>query len=70
VLNAVHALLGAEELRENALDVLLVISAKKAKDAPPDVFGSFTLSLLNMCEAGLLKVSTLLTFSQVSPLVI
>jgi len=57
VLNAIHALLSAEELRENALDVLLVICAKKSKDAPADVFGSFALSLLNMCESGLLEKS-------------
>ena len=55
VLNAVHALMGAEDLRENALDVLLVISAKKSKDAPAEVFGPFVLSLLSMCEAGLLN---------------
>ena len=55
VLNAVHALLGDDELRESALDVLLVICAKKSKDAPADVLGPFVLSLLNMCEAGLLK---------------
>jgi len=53
--NAVHALLGDEELREKALDVLLVMCAKKSKDAPPEVLGPFVLSLLNMCEAGLLK---------------
>ena len=57
VLNAIHALLGAEELRDNALDLLMVVSAKKSKDAPADAFGPFVLSLLNMCEAGLLKSS-------------
>jgi hypothetical protein len=34
---------------------LLVICAKKSKDAPADVLGPFVLSLLNMCEAGLLQ---------------
>ncbi len=54
LLNAVQALLGAEEVRDNALQVLLAICAKKSRDAPPDVFGPFALSLLSMCQAGLL----------------
>ena len=42
VLNAVHALLGDDELRESALDVLLVICAKKSKDAPADALASMS----------------------------